>query len=129
MVHTKSTIHHSNVHHLNKREPSTQSVYLEVKNIHLLLNTCTFPEMKLHNKIERSIIDSKTTDKQYIRLSQLFDLKHNPKISCFSPKHDPIHTHQHFNRMQMHTLNQLTRKNRLLLTYRLNFAFQQCAYW
>jgi hypothetical protein len=77
------------INHLNKKEkakqPSTQSVYLEVKNIHLLLNTCTFPEMKLHNKIERSIIDSKTTDKQYIRLSVLFDLEHNPKdILLFS---------------------------------------------
>jgi hypothetical protein len=79
------------------------------------------------NKIEWSIIDSKTTNNQHIRLSKLFKLKHNPKISCFSPKHDPIHTHQHFNRMQMHTLNQLTRKNRLLLTYSLNFDFQQCA--
>jgi hypothetical protein len=78
-------------------------------------------------KIEWSIIDSKTTNNQHIWLSKLFKLKHNPKISCFSPKHDPIHTHQHFNRMQMHTLNQLTRKNRLLLTYSLNFDFQQCA--
>jgi len=79
------------------------------------------------NKIEWSIIDSKTTDNQHIWLSKLFKLKHNPKISCFSPKHDPIHTHQHFNRMQTHTLNQLTRKNRLLLTYSLNFGFQQFA--
>ena len=79
------------------------------------------------NKIEWSITDSKTTNNQHIWLSKLFKLKHNPKISCFSPKHDPIHTHQHFNWMQMHTLNQLTRKNWLLLTYSLNFDFQQCA--
>lgn len=86
---------------------------------------------KLHisspNKIEWSIIDSKTTNNQHIWLSKLFKLKHNPKISCFSPKHDPIHTHQHFNRMQMLILNRLTWKTDFFLTYRLNFDFQQCA--